>query len=458
MVLSVSEAFFQNPRIISFPEPALDFFKQGGENIQSPIAGLQEYGPYDNNAGIRNFSRIELIICCPDEDSIKTKTEKLCNYLSEGIRYSKGMKTDYSLDEFEINDQYYYYDLDDQSSLKSSLLALIRENRSRRNQPICVITVGSDRRGTSDTEDYYTTKKILISNGFSSQYISTQNSLNDIIQRRNEFVLRNIANNIYTKLGGIPWTLKYQERTKDQQLVMGYAFGRVKYRGSKKYVPCAVSFFNQYGQWLGIYTTTIDNPVIPRHSKGMVLTYDQAANLLEEALEKYATLRNFHNLKSLNIYRLGNYGREECKAFHESQLPSSCDELGLVSVSTKSSIRGYSPKNKHGHPSRGTGILFSETSSLLFTTGNAVVDGKEKNHTVGCPSPVVVQDCGKDPSSDKIEKIMNQTFDLTSLHWQDLWRSQFRLPCVLSYAQKAAQLLANGVHVNNLLEEKPWFL
>ena len=84
MTISISKESVSKPVYQVFEEPQLDFHTNS-RKIQNPITGLQNFGPFDYNADIREFNEINLILLVKNEFEVKKNTELFCKHIKNGV-------------------------------------------------------------------------------------------------------------------------------------------------------------------------------------------------------------------------------------------------------------------------------------------------------------------------------------------------------------------------------------
>ena len=222
MAISLPKEFFETEEWIKFNEPIIDFNIGTSTNINSPIVGIQKEGPFDYNIDQRYFNKLKFIVMSPNDSNYQTKLVKILEIIKNGQGYFRGIETEFKLIKvfFPSVEDYYSYEIDSKRSIEDTVDRIVKDNPniySKTSDTVpFVLVAGPDYRMFRDTPNYDECKKELLRAGFPNQYLSDYASenkknrgiLNQAFNSNVVYGLWNTLVSIYTKAGGIPWTLK----------------------------------------------------------------------------------------------------------------------------------------------------------------------------------------------------------------------------------------------------------
>jgi hypothetical protein len=465
-------------RAIKFREPNLDFIRNQTTEIQYPIEGIQQFGPFDYNMSERVFGEVKFLVLTPNSQEYITRIERLLNLVREGSSYFKGFQNEFHLDNVIIPDssEFYLYELDNQDLLKAQINRLIRENdkysESSRSLNI-VLTSGPEHKIIRDTPRYDLMRRLLASEGYPEQFLSNyqstylKGSLAQVDDNNFVYTLWNILIGIYSKLGGIPWTLKNPLAGKQAiDISVGVRFARTEERGNEKFTIGVATIFERFGRWRGINTLKYTEPQAtsdhPSRSTGLYVPEEKAYELINSIVQRYERWKLGRRPNSVVIHKLGYYNKHELEGFRAGLEDEGIESMALIEIVSDTGLRILNTKNERENVDRGFCKQISSDSAILCTTGNQkyLFQGRERSvtHTVGTPKPLIVRIRLQKNCFDNPVIACKHVFALTSLHWQYLWEVEDRLPATLDFALKIAKLYSMNVIPHDNLLKTTWFL
>lgn len=292
---------------------------------------------------------------------------------------------------------------------------------------------------------YFEIKALFLREGIRVQLIKDDDFTSNYVQASSynkRMMLYNLANAIYTKLGGTPWI--FSEPIADpNSIIVGVGFGRVE-----ETIYIGTSYVKD------IYGVDLEFKLIPKFAlhdvktQGLYLPQDRLKKLLDGLLSRY-------NPQSIYFYKTSRFIPRELVVFSEY---IDKVKLILVYINRFRSLRAFEDKSTVRR-----GLLvglkdlqyvnsFKHVKFLLWTTGNLILveTDRKYNHRLGTPKGLEVNVF---TNSDEIigqnelsimsfeEFIGEQILALTKLNWNTLaW--EIREPAITVFARKAARIAA----------------
>lgn len=236
-----------NPLVVSntieLKTPTFIFDPAATKTINTyPDNGLNNFGPYDSSI----FDTKSPNVLCICNKTTRGGFTKFLSNLKEGLPQSryfqKGLQRKYDLHNvaFDVKEV--------QNNTLNEYLKVIRDYDG--NKPhLAIIEIPESFKQQRDQDNpYYQIKAKLLSLEIPIQFVTTR-----IVNNHNEYILNNIALQIYAKLGGIPWVLPTQ-RSVDRELVIGIGHSWLRknqYVGAESSrVVGITTFFSGDGQYL----------------------------------------------------------------------------------------------------------------------------------------------------------------------------------------------------------------
>lgn len=462
--------YLNTPQIQQFSEPNLLFSDVQRSTINNALIGIQNNAPYDYNKNIRSFDSIKIIVIHNNDSSLQTKTLQLLRKLLSRQGYYKGFKTNFRLSDVRIpesTEEFLIYN----SENYNILFELIRKyplSARKRGEIFFVIIVGNDHRAIENTTEYYFFKKLCIENGYPCQYISNFQGPNysGLLQKLADsggllYALWNLGVAIYTKSGGIPWVLNNPTQI---DIHIGIRFAR-NYSGS--FTTGFVTIFDKNGRFIHMYSNSyldhdysLNNTDFRRTSTGLIVPEIIAKKMIEDTLSNYL-IYNREYPKSISIYKLGYFGKNEQNAFI-CALDECVQDYYLIEIVDNTLIRLFQESRTDKMIDRGFFIPLSQNWGLLSTTGNYTKDqfGRVQhfNHLLGTPKPLYIKIKSSKSNNVSLNSHAKDILALTSLHYQTVTHNEIRLPAPLVFALKVAKMKKNNITPHDSLKNTPWFL
>ncbi|MHA1362736.1 MAG: Piwi domain-containing protein [Candidatus Freyarchaeota archaeon] len=478
MIPTINLKYLMDPRAIKFREPNLDFVRNQATEIQYPIEGIQEFGPFDYNMSERVFGEVKFLVLIPNSQEYITKIERLLNLVRKGSGNFRGFQREFHLDSVIIPDssEFYLYNLGDQDHLQTQISSLIRENdrysESSRSLNI-VLACGPEHKIFRYTPQYDFMKRLLVSEGYPEQYLSNhqstylRGSLAQVYDDNFVYTLWNILIGIYSKLGGIPWTLKNPLAGKQAiDISVGVRFARTEEKDNENFTIGIATIFERFGRWRGINTLKYSDSQAtsqhPSRSTGLYVPEEKAYELINSIIHRYERWKLGKRPNSVVIHKLGYYNRQELEGFIAGLENEGVESMALIEIISNTGLRILNTRTEKENIDRGFCKQISPDSAILCTTGNQkyVFRGRERceTHTLGTPKPLIVRIRFQRNCFDNPIIACKHVFALTSLHWQYLWKVEDRLPATLDFAQKIAKLFSINVIPHDNLLNTTWFL
>ncbi|MEM2614306.1 MAG: hypothetical protein QXO15_08815 [Nitrososphaerota archaeon] len=261
------------------------------------------------------------------------------------------------------------------------------------------------------------------------------------IQNEDYFPLYNLALNIFTKAGGIPWVLSSSYRL-DYDVVIGVAWSIKRIKESKSTGPSikyygVTHIFDERGVWRNFAsfackakTESLLNSLVESVLKVMetqtqlVSSGKRSAKVLlmlrekpkENAIEDFSKMLNERLSKELGLSL----------------------SVDVARIFEGSPIRVYSGKYDHRLPPKGLFFEISSKRAILITTGT--LKGEEYAG-IGTPKTIGVDVLyTSDNKSNALWRSVRAAFAFTAINWRNLFGS-LRLPTPIHYSRIMADLL-----------------
>lgn len=478
MTISLPREFFETNKWYKFNEPLLDFYPGSSLNINCPIIGIQQEGPFDFNIGQRKFDEIQFIVMSPDEIDYQRRINKIIETMRDRQRYFNGFKNEFRLKDVNYPEiqEYFLYQIDERRSIEDAVDEITKQipsGFSRTSEVVpFVLVAGPDYRMLKDTPNYHTCKKALLEAGFPNQYLSKYISdnrrvrgiLNQAYDQNLIYSLWNTMTSIYAKSGGIPWTLK---NTLDGtigpiDLVIGFRFAKNQELNGEQFIVGTASVFGCNGRWRGFYFSEFHD-FREMKTIGLVIPQAHMEEFLANIIRSYRRWELSEKPKSVVIHKKGFFHENEINASLSMFNDYEIESYALLEVTSPRSIRLFDDQKRSKSIPRGLTRVVTDSSAILCSTGLKTYywyrnQLKEEEFDLGSPKPLFINiNVQKDCFNTPIDSSMH-IFSLTALHWQYLFRGQSSLPVTLDYAHEVAKHYARGVKPHDNLKSTPWFL
>jgi argonaute-like protein implicated in RNA metabolism and viral defense len=419
------------PRLVSVGETG-KFWSNYGRFNESPLKFrdgntgtevfrlLERYGPYDLSDGRRRRKFDELLISIYNFSKSLSKEDvrRFYNDLVNGLSRSNypGLSKLFKLyippfKECIVWDNTYEFPV------------------NIKKQPHIVIII-TELSGNKKVLQYKPFKQKLTRIGVPCQFVLGQNIVRDIPNQKYSGYLRNLALNIYAKIGGIPW-------------ILGRPIGNSKcfiglasiFKGGKVYFSTQI--FNSEGLWLGGRTICAEKE---RYQEKLLVALKEAINLFTDNEREKPS--------EVIIHKAGE----------------TWDKLELAPINSLDISKRVVSVKKIGFPrmydigldpsfmvSRGTYVQIDSSTILLASSGAPhMIEGTQRPLTIDIKNQKVNPDLVKETSREIF---------LLSLIFSGYTFAVTSEPITTCFARKSATLSAKyDTEENPSLHGKAWFL
>lgn len=456
-----------------FEEPTLLFseYSEDHEGNKDKIQGLLNNGPFDKNTRRRDFEGVNFIpvVGKGDVDSL----EEILKHIENNIWAQNGKKYGFNdiFDcDFNVLDKDRWYtvpkynrDIFEEVGHKVIHNHNFRDNETR-NIVIFSTSSSSDSPKNPNQSEYYGMKSSLVRGFLPSQSLSSK--YQGLIYKEkkdgydvSKYDLMNLACQIYAKVGGIPWTMRQPNEMENAEINIGLR-ATVPKTGEGNYVYGIAQIFSKYGKWIDSVVEVEEG--VTETSYSYALSKESMLNLLENCIQKYKNKilvdSPVDNVSAINVQKLNGYDDSEIQASAEVARKEGV-EIQLVDI-TDSKIRLFrNTTNDVKNTRRGYFKKINPKTGILCTTGDYETSRGLQKHKIGTPIPLVVKTIEHDDLvNKKIERVAQNIFHLTRLNWDDAVNVEISKPVTLNYAQRVSRMAGNGISVEMVNEDVPWFL
>lgn len=300
----------------------------------------------------------------------------------------------------------------------------------------------------------YKHSKIKIITSYSRSHLRTQFIRKETIEssagtKGYVYLLMNIANAIYAKVGGTPWKLS-RSVLSTKGLILGISFSRRRDRLSDKEIIYygAIQILDRYGEHLDTQIRMFITSPKELATKGLFVPYDKLKAILNEAIKRYV------KVPQIIIHKSAPIVDEEIKAVKEVVEEYSDSHYPVfyvfAHVKTGTIYRAYDLSARDYSIRRGLMLLRSSKSSkwiqyIIFTTGRLYRVAPERGK-VGTPKPLELA-IDTDMRRLMPSYIGEQVLALTKLDWNTT-DPENREPITIKYSRRAAQIAPEILNVN----------
>ena len=484
-------------------EPMLQFDPLKDNACSMMPSSLFYDGVYDASSSSRPFGKVKPYIVLPK--SAKDDVDKLLGWLSNGKTYVDNygkLKTEFvGLNHHwsKFNCKFIFPDEDDfflaetEDEFLDAAQSIVNKWNND-NERFVLIVLPHDLYESEEDEDsgydkpfslYYQLKKAFVENGIPCQMIET-----DTFGKIDRYVLQNLLVNIYSKMGGKPWTLKAP--FSDVDAFIGIGFGlNPREVGNHIYIGVA-NIFDSHGEWLDILSD--HKPINDDERQSFYgrekftetvasykLSEEMAQKIVEDSLKRFKDLnpqvgypRNVVIHKNGNLYDCEINGT--LKALSELEKSGAAfEKIGILSVIKNHNYKLFGVENRPDFakrvPTRGAVYFLGDDEALLCTTGkfNAEISGKTKliYSGLGTPRTLVLKNHVMDLAEHDLPELefyrfielVEQVFSLSKIHWGSL-RTDIHLPVTSLYSNRVAKIISKSgiVSIPKPTAKRPWFL
>jgi hypothetical protein len=452
---------------VHWSEPGLRFKLGSQERICDPRVGLDKYGPLDSNTHRRTFRQIRLALICKKDDF--TRVHALLSKLNSKFRprgrssqvQYKGFSQIYRLPlklptkekSALLSGQEIYNTLNSEDPFES-IVKLYRskiqeiQNKISGKYDVLIIQIPRDfdNYQLSNGRDLRCYIKVFAIRKDIRTQIITEKALTSWDDCDNMW---HLSVGIYTKAGGVPWTL---QRLPTTACFVGIAYG-IKSPGSGQTVLSGlVEIFDQWGEHVTMYTINAEEfgkDFILETDGSYHLSEEKMKTLLENLIEEYKKAKEGDTPTNVIIHKTTFFNGNEITGV-EKALKKHNISYDLVHVQSYSSQRlltsGIFP------PKRGVFWKIDERSGIIYTTGYVT----DFQTYPGAGSPIPLKLC-RDQGGSGIDVLAKQVLALTKMDWNSA-NLMLRDPVTTKYASKVVDVLKAGLEADELIRDIRYYM
>ncbi|AIC15131.1 Piwi domain-containing protein [Nitrososphaera viennensis] len=396
------------------PDVPLAFAK--GKEDTDPMRGLEENGPFDLND--ERITNVEFTIYCFSRRVTLEQIEEFYNDLTNGFQGRPLFKGFHSL--FNVRAPKF-----DKSMVKYKIeLPPPPQKAGSKKFALVIVPAISFKKA----KEYMPLKQLFVKNGIPSQFVLSQNIAPDLTPSKYVGILKNLALEIYAKIGGTAWALS--RPTGDGKCFIG-----VDSITRKKVTYFSVQVFNGRGVWICGWTRSV-----PAEQYGKSLQ-----DTLTNAIRIFAKTQGA--IKEVVAHKEGNVWSSETDAIKSA---TAHHKTRVVSIIKTGIMRVYDKSKQDNITNRGLFVELDKNEALLVTSGPPhPIQGSQKALTVRVAS-------GLDGTT--LKDICNDVFLLSTSYGGYILAATSK-PVTTYYANKATSISAqNGLEVSDDLWRSTWFI
>jgi hypothetical protein len=299
---------------------------------------------------------------------------------------------------------------------------------------------------------YSALKAESLGNGIPSQIITKEKfQAQDQIQ----WILENIALQIYAKIGGTPWTV--MSSSPRDELVLGVSRALDRQRN---FVVGFVTLFTYDGDYQFLYSLS------PKPTEWSKLDEyrDALANLIVEAFEEYTQQQGQPTSLVIHICKRPGKYREIAAVEQALQTIGNHIPYALVHLNDDSNYRLFDTSHQTYIPESGIKVNLSPRSALLLLDGRPPDAQSGIRRKPGVPRVLeVTMDHRSTMAIDRFPDVVQQVFEFARVNWRGF--NAQAIPATLNYSYLVARLVAeigaqnwNAIASAGVLRDKAWFL
>lgn len=395
--------------VAALEEPKLQFDPIRDDLCSVEPSSLFYKGVYDSSSAIRPFGAVKPYVIL--RNNIKEKVDQLLNWLANGRTYTDQQgreKTEFvGLNhkwsrfncKFIVPEQGEYYYANTEENFVDCAQAIVNEWNND-NERIVIVVLPENVSEDEEAEGgkygeyakpyslYYRLKKIFVESGIPCQMIDE-----DTFTRIDRFILQNLLLNIYSKMGGRPWSL--HSPLDDVNTFIGIGFG-LNPRESENHVYIGVAnVFDSHGEWLDICSDHKDiteeeresfygHEAFTERAVSYKLSEEMAEKITEQSIKRFKDAnpqvgfpRNVVIHKNGNLYDCEINGILAALKKLEGT-GAAFEKIGLLSIIQNHNYRLFGNEDnfergrrmvKDRPPKRGAVYFLDKNDTLLCTTG-----------------------------------------------------------------------------------------
>jgi argonaute-like protein implicated in RNA metabolism and viral defense len=398
--------------------------------------GLRTYGPYDSQR--LGKDKISAALICPS--SLKSVSQIVKQGLIHGNDAFRGFHSMFRIPIEFIAERYATNETE--NDFRRELQAILNE------RPDIVVFLTSTRNPNL----YSALKAESLGNGIPSQIITKEKfQAQDQIQ----WILENIALQIYAKIGGTPWTV--MSSSSRNELVLGVSRALDRQRNS---VVGFVTLFTHDGDYQFLYSLS------PKPTEWSKLDEyrDALANLIVEAFEEYTQQQGQPTSLVIHICKRPGKYREIAAVEQALQTIGNDIPYALVHLNDDSNYRLFDTSHQTYIPESGIKVNLSPRSALLLLDGRPPDAQSGIRRKPGVPRVLeVTMDHRSTMAIDRFPDVVQQVFEFARVNWRGF--NAQAIPATLNYSYLVARLVAeigaqnwNAIASAGVLRDKAWFL
>jgi len=494
--------------VTGLEEPLLQFDPINEDLCSIEPSSLFFKGVYDASSAYRPFSAIKPYVIIPSDT--KDDMDQLLDWLANGKSYIDrdgkqkfeivGLNHKFSRFNCKFvlpeEDEYFYADTEEK--FIESAEAIVNQWNNDNDRVVLIVlpeSIFEEEEGkygeyARPFSLYYRLKKIFVENGIPCQMIQK-----DTFSKVDRFVLQNLLVNIYSKMGGRPWSL--HSPLSDVNAFVGIGFG-LNPKETEKHVYIGVAnIFDSHGEWLDICSDHKDiteeeresfygYEAFTERSASYKLSEEMAQKITEESLKRFKdTNPHIGYPRNVVIHKNGMLYDCEIKGIMEAlkkleQSGAAFEKVGLLSIIQEHNYKLFGNEDsfergskviKDRPPKRGAVYFLAEDEALLCTTGKFYGErpgGMKLIYSgLGTPRPLLLRNHkinSKDYGLPELQlypfiDLINQVFGLSKIHWGSL-RTDIHLPVTSLYSSRVAKVISkSGIErIHRPAAKRPWFL
>lgn len=466
------EILSETPSKISESMIVFDKYQGNLEGSNSKMKGISQNDPYDKNTNTRDFEKIRIIPVSVSTNSMQNHFESFLEKLENGVDdlyYNFTGLEDIFNCEVEVLDRerWYIADKPERESYEEVGEKITSEYESfdegnTRNIVLFMTQSSANEPKPTDESEYFGMKEKLVNGFLPSQSVSFGEGgvlRAEMTGNLGSFSLFNVACQLYTKVGGIPWSVDKGNNSVEADIDIGIRASHSE-DPDENYVYGVAQVFSQYGKWQDALVETGDASLT---SSSYEMPYETMKNLLEASYDRYQSKIQGDSA----ISDIGRINIEKMRGFWEEEKEAAIDfaeekdvEICLIDI-TRSRTRIY-----RGYPDQADNILrgyvkkVNSDTAILCTTGDYKTNknGDWTGHKVGTPKPIRVRvEQGEDLRTPDIEEVSKHIFRMTRINYDDAINTGLSLPITLNYAGKMGKFIRRGIDPEND-PGIPWFI
>jgi len=430
---------------------------------------LKTYHPFDWNSGGRGFDKITLgIVCSSDYE------QKILNFLASfGISIpSKWKQNKVWYVPFETTFQ---CELDytstkitnptfsltgnvpeDYTIVEQQYRSAIRSLKGKADVILVHVPPQLDPYHNAKGRDLHSIiKKIGIQERVLTQ-VFTAHSLENPLQDMSD-TMWNLSVAIYSKAGGIPWTL--EESLPVSTAYVGIAFNIKRVPPGQLVLTGIAQLYNRYGIHVESFVIDcvqpgndfiIDRDKIDSFQTSYHLSKTKAKTLIDGCLTKYRAQYG-ENPRNIVVHKTSYFKEEEQQGIKLAATDSEIDFIHLVSESKHLVFRDQAD-SKRGYPvDKGSFWPIDDSRAVVYTAG--YVDSLETYPGAGSPTPIEIRSYGGKTS---LARIAEQSLALAKMDWNTC-KLIVQEPVTIVYARRVGDVLKEGLESTEVTDETRYY-